>query len=348
MTSDAERIEEEIRNTKARIDMKMNDLENKFSPSSFLNAALGDGNEQVADLGNAMVKKAQENPVSALLIGAGFAGLYLASRSQNAKSANDETAEIAAESIVQPKSTDPAERIAQNAESIRKELNELRDSVAQSVEEFNAAASKGSDAARESVRNASERVRQASDRVVEYANSATRALGDAPDQAREIGRNVADSVRSGVDSAGQFASKQARASRHRADSAAEWVRENPVSAGLVALAVGAAAASIFTARKPSASVEASRKLHYAAREREGHDEPKGRERFENFQKAAESQATKSTPRKGPVTKSAKGLKAASVKTSAKPLKNGPAYKKAPTAKPAASTKAMETEKTDQA
>ncbi|MBW8636680.1 hypothetical protein K1W69_05705 [Hoeflea sp. WL0058] len=348
MTSDAERIEDEIRNTRARIDMKMNELENKLSPSGFLNAALGDGNEQVADLGNAMVKKAKENPVSALLIGAGLAGLYLASRSQSAKGGNDETTEFAAEPIAQPKPTDPAERIAQNAESIRNELNELRDSVAQSVEEFSAAASKGSDAARESVHNASERVRQASDRVAEYANSATRALGDVPDHAREIGRTVTDTVRSGVDSAGHFASKQARVTRHRADSAAEWVRENPVSAGLVALAVGAAAASIFTARKPSASVEASRKLHSAAREREGYDEPKGRERFENFQKAAESQATKSAPRKGPVTKSEKGPKSASVKSSAKPLKNGPAYKKAPTVKTAASTKTVEPEKTDRA
>ncbi len=349
MTSDAERLEDEIRNTRARIDMKMNELENKLSPSSFLNAALGDGNEHIADLGNTMVKKARENPVSALLIGAGVAGLFLASRSQNNKGAYDEPTGLAGQSVAQPRpASDPAERIAQNAESIRKELNELRDSVAQSVEDFNEAARKGSDAARETVRDASERVRQASDRVAEYANSATRALGDAPDHAREIGRNVADAVRSGVDSAGHYASKQARATRYRADSAAEWVRENPVSAGLVALAVGAAAASVFTARKPSASVEASRKLHNAAREREGHDEPKGAERFEHFQEAAEFPAEKSAPRKGPVEKSGKGSKSASAESSVKPMKNGPAYKTAPSGKVAASIKSVEPAKSDPA
>lgn len=349
MTSNAERLEDEIRNTRARIDMKMNELENKLSPSSFLNAALGDGNEHIADLGNTMVRKAKENPVSALLIGAGVAGLFLASRSQNNKGAYDEPPGLAGRSVAQPRpSADPAERIAQNAESIRNELNQLRDSVAHSVEEFNEAARKGSDAARESVRDASERVRQASDRVAEYANSASRALGEAPDHAREISRNVADTVRSGVDSAGHYASKQVRATRHRADSAAEWVRENPVSAGLVALAVGAAAASIFTARKPSASVEASRKLHHAAREREGLDDPKGRERFENFQKAAEPAAVKSAPRKGPVTKTENRSDSDPIKSSAKPLKNGPAYKKTQSVETAASTKSAEAEKMDQA
>ncbi len=51
----------------------------------------------------------------------------------------------------------------------------------------------------------------------------------------------------------------------RADDATHWVKQNPIPAGLMAIAAGAAVSSFFTAKGSASRLEASKQLHADAR-----------------------------------------------------------------------------------
>jgi hypothetical protein len=144
------------------------------------------------------------------------------------------------------------------------------------------------------------------------ADSARGYAHDAADIAVEKADDAAHYVREQADRAGRAVSRSAHdaeeAARYAADRSLEygregvdWVKHNPTATGLLALAVGAAAASVFAARRSSDPV-----LHSL-----GYDEPDETPPARRKAKPAKRSAAKTTSR-------AAASKSAAAKSTAKP------------------------------
>ena len=248
MTQRTEQIEDAIENTRSRIDSRLDQMGDTFSPAGFLSNLLGEDGQPASNIGASLVNKARENPFSALLVGAGLAGFFIAGRARSNGQHDVKPERPLGESHVDPMvSGDPAERVGQRVHDLKNQAESIRDGVTDNVEDLNRAAKDGMDLARRSVRRSFDDV---SDKVTNLAEKTADVVNQSSSQAKERGREYADRLHSQANAAGHAVRKQADRSRDGVESAANWVRDNPIPAGLMALAAGAAAASILAAKRP--------------------------------------------------------------------------------------------------
>lgn len=291
MERKAEYIEDAIEQTRTRIEGRLGDLADQMSPKRVINKLFRTESESPLDIAENMVQKARDNPIPALMIGAGVAGLILGGRRVTSSRPGYGPAGDLTRSDM-ASSGDPADRIAENAGHLKRRASEAR-------ENLGAAASDFRDTAEAKLSSASETAAGVLDSASEHASKAGEAIAKhSADFSRRAGEAVAD-IGANVQMSAHRVKHELRQAKLGADSAAVWVRENPIPAGLAALAIGAAAASIFAARQKNGNglsqtgglsadaKTAGRGLRREAREQEGADNLKGAERFEDLREAAQ-------------------------------------------------------------
>lgn len=89
-TNDTDQIEQDLAQTRARMDRRLDQLGDRLAPNQLVNDALahvtgGDG----ADFAQTLIAKAKANPVPAALAGIGIAWLMASSQDRAAKAGND-------------------------------------------------------------------------------------------------------------------------------------------------------------------------------------------------------------------------------------------------------------------
>ena len=89
-TNDTDQIEQDLAQTRARMDRRLDQLSDRLAPNQLVNDALahvtgGDG----ADFAQTLIAKAKANPVPAALAGIGIAWLMASSQNRQAKAGND-------------------------------------------------------------------------------------------------------------------------------------------------------------------------------------------------------------------------------------------------------------------
>jgi hypothetical protein len=89
-TNDTDQIEQDLAQTRARMDRRLDQLGDRLAPNQLVNDALahvtgGDG----ADFAQTLIAKAKANPVPAALAGIGIAWLMASSQDRQAKAGND-------------------------------------------------------------------------------------------------------------------------------------------------------------------------------------------------------------------------------------------------------------------
>jgi hypothetical protein len=89
-TNDTDQIEQDLAQTRARMDRRLDQLGERLAPNQLVNDALahvtgGDG----ADFAQTLIAKAKANPVPAALVGIGIAWLMASGQDRQAKAGND-------------------------------------------------------------------------------------------------------------------------------------------------------------------------------------------------------------------------------------------------------------------
>lgn len=323
MTRHPEHIEDNIEHTRSRIEEHLSDLGEQMSPTRLVNSLFRANGESPLDSVDALVDKARNNPVPALLIGAGLAGLFLSGRTSDSprfSSAGDHAGAHGHNGY----DHDPAARIGENTAKLKRRAEAMGNDMAQTAANLKETAKSKVSSVRES---AEELVESASGQVARTADAASRKV---------------EEIRSQAVSANGKIGHEAKQLRLRTESAAGWIKENPVPAGLAALAIGAAAASIFTTRRSNgtdneeeangiAGEAASNSMHRQAREAGSDDPIHGAERFVDLQEAARNDTdTQSPPRgKTAAAETRKPSAGARVDTAMAELNKQPANKPSP-------------------
>jgi hypothetical protein len=198
-----EQIQDEIEETRARIDLRLSNLTDNAKPDAIASKLLNADHAGLsnADLINTAIDRVKANPIAALTIGAGLLGLAKSSQNQTEKE--------------QPKSFDSdeltddiAERVLKRSKSISEDVDALTGDI------------------KHKVSSARTKVTQATSDTAEQVKAMSGTLGDAGGEAIQDGKDQL---------------------RYRSKNVAHWVKDNPLASSFLALAVGAASASIFTA-----------------------------------------------------------------------------------------------------
>lgn len=244
MARDPDRIEEEIAVTRARIESRLDGLSDQFTPSRVVERALGTGDLNSYDSLEAIVEKARKNPIAASLIGAGLVGLFLAGRRDDEPEAYPQPVVTRApEGDVEAHGrhpVDPARRVGEHISALGDAVESGRENVSQSA------------------RSVSESARETASSIKDSVSGAAEGLSESVSHAAGRAREVA-----------RAAPVRARA---QTEVAVDWVRENPLPAGLFAVAAGAAISSYFAVRRsndaPANRYAATRDLYEEARREE--------------------------------------------------------------------------------
>ncbi|MEL6750736.1 MAG: DUF3618 domain-containing protein [Pseudomonadota bacterium] len=247
---DPERIENEIESTRSRIEARLDALTQEFSPSTLMDRALGVNEAHPdQDTFGLMVERARSNPFSAAMIAAGLAGMVLNKPAARPVTSSDEHHPI------EPYSADPAERIGHHIDTLETQANALSESAKSTASGVADTVSSAFSGAVDTVTGA---VSSARAKVSSSADEASRGYEQTRRDAIARGRDLRESARE--------APAQAKAS---AGLAADWVRANPLPAGLFALAAGATIASVFAAQNtnsPRARARAAEELYDSAQD----------------------------------------------------------------------------------
>ncbi len=243
-----EAIEDEIEQTRSRIEHRLEVLSHNVSPSNLISRALGTEQHSLPDAFNAAINVARSNPLAACLAFAGLAGLAIGGAREPARAPGSINA--------QTSHPDPAKRIGESAAALKQRATAAADSVQESAISL---------------------ANQVSDGAVSTATTISEAATDASRYARETAAAVSDTtkrsyaqVEAATDAISQEIKNVPTRARAGGEHAFAWIRENPLPAGLIAVAVGAAAASVATARRsetPQSRLTAGRELYEAAHEK---------------------------------------------------------------------------------
>lgn len=215
-------IEEEIARTRQRIDSRLNDLSEQTAPDTLLREAVGAKSASTTDIIDATLRSARENPLSALLFGVGLAGLALGKARREP--------ELPRRYV--PMSDDPAERIAART-------NHLRNEAARARSEFD----EGIDRAAGAVTAAGSKASNAAESATDAASNGKDTLADSAEEAH---RQTVGSYKIARNHVAHAARELPEKTAEAAIETGSWMKDNPLPTGLMALAIGAAAASILT------------------------------------------------------------------------------------------------------
>lgn len=241
-------IQNEIEQTRSRIEQRLEVLSHDVSPGNLISRALGTEQASLPDAVNSAVQVARANPIAACMALAGLAGLAIGG-TRNPATSNPQPATTTHHPDVAKRVGDSAatlkERAAQAAERVQKTATDLTNQVSgtasSTAEAVSSSAASTSGFVRETAAAVSDTIERTVGQIEAASGTVTRELKAAPVRARVSG-----------------------------DHAVAWIKHNPVPAGLAAIAAGAVAASIFTARRaetPATRAEAGRELFEKAQER---------------------------------------------------------------------------------
>jgi uncharacterized phage infection (PIP) family protein YhgE len=225
--------------------------------------------------------------------------------------------------------SDPAERIARKTAALNDWAGEVRDGLKSTATGVRTDLAEGAESLKHRATRTGETVKALAEEGISAVEEGLSTVEEAASDVRARSREMAKEVERQAVSAGRQINEQINSTRERADAATNWVRDNPVPAGLVALAVGAAAASLFAARKMThngdASYDAGQRLEENARETAADPDTRGAERFEELQEAAAHKAP-APPRKEtakpPASKARQAATAGSRSSSSSGLSTG--------------------------
>ena len=249
-------IEAEIEATRRRIEDRLNVIQGETAPSRLLEKGLGTDLSSPIDTASALLERAKHNPLGAGLIAAGLAALYF---NRNERPVERTDPAYRAE-VPGPATTDAAERVAYDIAALKGQANAIADDTRAAKDRLTSQVSSTagafrSDAERTS-RDVSEAYADAKLSAMTKAEKAKFKAMSAAEQAKLKAKwayeSASDTVSDWADDARDAFERAPTVMRERADYAGRWVQENPVTAGLIGLALGAAAASVFAAKRSNA------------------------------------------------------------------------------------------------
>lgn len=207
-----EQIQDEIEETRARIDLRLSNLTDSAKPEAIASKLLNadHANLSNSDLINTAIDRVKANPLAALTIGAGLLGLV--------KSSQNSPENESAKSFDSDGLTDDiAERVLKRSKAISEDVDALTGDI------------------KEKVSSARSKVAQATSDTAEHVKTMPGTISDVGSEAVQDGKDQL---------------------RYRSENVVHWVKDNPLASSFLALAVGAASASIFTARTAGKKSEA--------------------------------------------------------------------------------------------
>ena len=225
-TTDTDRIERDLARTRARMDSRLGELQDKMSPSQLVNDAFaymqgGDGADFTANL----VSRAKANPLPVALVGVGLIWLMASSHSR-------------------PSSSATAPQV-----DIHRQLYEAEHGVERFEHEDEQTHAGRLDEARGRVLGIG---RDASDTAASYAERIKDAIGTASSAVRETVHDIQTQARGAMSSLGDQTSKGASAMQQTASSMSSSTRQtlsgvtsNPLALGAIAAVVGLVAGALI-------------------------------------------------------------------------------------------------------
>ncbi|MEM8750643.1 MAG: DUF3618 domain-containing protein [Pseudomonadota bacterium] len=250
-----EALEDEIEATRNRIESRLENLTESVAPSRLLDNALGSNAGSAGDSLNALITKAKSSPVSAALIGAGLVSLFLAEKNDRPRSRYEPVDDPHVHGFNDDASAE--ERLAHNAEALKIKARGIKTNAAASASDL--------------AESATDNLKAAKDSVVDTVSSAKRKISEAAAASADRAADLGQAASTGLKKVSHSTKKAPVRAKAGADHAIGWAKENPVPAGLMALAAGAGISALLTSRKtnrPSSALEASRSLHEEARSEE--------------------------------------------------------------------------------
>lgn len=232
MTHITEAIEDDIERIRERMGTSIERLGSELNPGRMIKSAFGtegtSGNETL----DMVATKARENPIPTALVGIGLLGIFL-SRGHKGSGAKP-----AQRSSTRGQTGEPSERVGKHLADLQEGADQAIESASNKVATANAHVKSEVKAAKNSLENASTRLATS---ISENATAAKDAISTGAEDA---------SIRAAA--ARKLAAEKLRQvpadTTVKAKGAVDWVKENPVPAGLMALAAGAALSSFFTTR----------------------------------------------------------------------------------------------------
>ena len=247
-SDDPDQLQDEIELLQNRMASRLDSVTSAFTPQNLIAQATGEKNPDVFTTIDTVADAARRNPIAASLIGAGLASLLFNSR-KPAYRPDPERLE--------------RERAAYGVEGVRADGTRFsaagvegpdgRAHAADGTRVAHAAGVRSADIGDpdlddrshdpDSIEGVETRVRRLQDRAAARLDAATSAMSDALDEGRARMRGTYDRARG-------LLSSDRHDDGYERPGAIDWVRENPVPIGLVALAAGAIAAGYYTASRP--------------------------------------------------------------------------------------------------
>ena len=279
-------IERDIEATRARIEARLEGLSSQTAPSRLLESTLGADLSSPSDTINSLYLRARSNPLSAGLIAAGLIALYLGRRTEDPvaiaqakrRAEYDDGREVPG-----PATRDTAERVAYDiaalkghARAVGDDVSAARARLSSSVGQTRDATAASADAASAAVADASASVSRKADSLVERAKE---TYEDAAESVSAAYESVSERVASAYEGASESLSHAPDYARERARYAGSWVQENPLAAGMIGLAAGAVAASIFTASRARPPRREGRETRNLYREADGYSTSEELQRY---------------------------------------------------------------------
>nr|WP_306264082.1 hypothetical protein [Pararhizobium sp. IMCC3301] len=248
MGRETEAIEDNIKRIQNRMSERVDHLTDDLSLSSIASRALGANGEKPGELVDAAINSVREHPIPAALIGIGLVGLLVSQKARPAQSAANVPVPYNASVAGARSNSDPADRVASHVADLSSEAGRIKAAAGQKIDSVQ-------NAARDAAGNARSYASEKADDLKQAYSSARSGIGAQSDRLKEQTREIGDTLAHQAESMKRHIEDVPKQVRQSTTNAADWARENPVPVGLMALALGAAAASFFTAKKATESTD---------------------------------------------------------------------------------------------
>ena len=281
MTRKPSEIQAEIEATRRRLEQRLDNLGHDLHPTNLVSSALGtgDGTQDTSEMLAAVAHRAKQNPLGTGLIVAGLAAMFFGRNSadQGALERRAYDPAYAPNRVYanpaygapydrnlptydgeggRPRLPgDPADRVAEDIHALKAQTGALRDRASARAQDLSDQAEAAMDSVKETI----------SDTVDSVRDTVSSAYASVTGSAEEMSREA----RIRAEQARYQARRSPVVAKARAEQAIDWVRENPVPSGLMALALGATVASFLAPKsQPRSRADAARRLHEEARAEE--------------------------------------------------------------------------------
>tara|TARA_R110001599_G_scaffold150741_1_gene334904 strand:+ start:1056 stop:2171 length:1116 start_codon:yes stop_codon:yes gene_type:complete len=252
MGRETEAIEDNIKRIQDRMSERVDHLTDDLSLSSIASRTLGANGEKPGELVDAAINSVREHPIPAALIGIGLVGLLVSQKARPAQTAANVPVpydpSVAGTSANANSSA--ADRVAAHVADLSSEAGRIKAAAGHKIDSVQ-------NAARDAAGNARTYADEKADELKQAYSNARSGIGAQSDRLKEQTREIGDTLAGQAEALKRHVEEVPQQVRKSTSNAADWARENPVPVGLMALALGAAAASLFTAKKATGSADDS-------------------------------------------------------------------------------------------